>query len=242
MGVLRLSFGVSILVHAAVIGWFLLAGFGSPKPVLRQVETPIKLVVVAASPELEVLGAASPPSTPPPAARRAPEPPPVAEPPTQSVSLPPEPAAELSKPDLPVHLAELTESPALHEQQIATAPPANALASEMTDERASESSQEMTSAQGQPGARTDPTYLNTPEPAYPLAAQRRHQAGTVWLTVRVTASGRAARVELTRSSGFPLLDEAAKAAVRRWEFEPARVGAQAVASIIEIPVHFKLRR
>jgi TonB family C-terminal domain len=75
-----------------------------------------------------------------------------------------------------------------------------------------------------------------------LAAQRRHQAGTVWLIVRVTANGRAARVELTRSSGFPLLDEAAMAAVRRWEFEPARVGAQAVASTIEIPVHFKLRR
>ena len=92
------------------------------------------------------------------------------------------------------------------------------------------------------GGRVDPIYLATPEPTYPLAAQHRRQEGNVLLSVKVSAQGKPARVALAQSSGFPLLDEAAIAAVRRWEFAPARVGLQAVAADIEVPVNFALRR
>jgi periplasmic protein TonB len=85
-----------------------------------------------------------------------------------------------------------------------------------------------------------PNYLKNPEPIYPLAARRRHQEGLVLLAVIATTRGRAARVEVKQSSRFPLLDETAIQAVRGWEFEPARIGALAVESEIEVPVRFKL--
>ncbi len=85
-----------------------------------------------------------------------------------------------------------------------------------------------------------PNYLKNPEPLYPLLARRRNQQGIVLLTVKVSAQGRVSRVELKQSSGFPVLDEAASQAVRRWEFEPARIGSLGVESQIEVPVRFVL--
>jgi TonB family protein len=79
-----------------------------------------------------------------------------------------------------------------------------------------------------------------PAPAYPELARRRGQQGTVILAVKVAAAGRALRVEVKRSSGFILLDEAAARAVRNWEFEPARIHSRKVDSEIEIPVQFKI--
>ena len=97
-----------------------------------------------------------------------------------------------------------------------------------------------TARPAQPGVRAKPKYLLHPEPPYPATARRRRQEGLVLLTVKVTAQGHAARVELKESSGFPALDEAALRAVRDWEFEPARLGTVAVESEIEVPVRFRL--
>lgn len=91
-----------------------------------------------------------------------------------------------------------------------------------------------------PSLLATPIYRVNPEPPYPATARRRRQEGLVLLAVRVTSQGRASRIELKQSSGFPALDEAAWQAVRGWEFEPARLGALAVESEIEVPVRFKL--
>lgn len=91
-----------------------------------------------------------------------------------------------------------------------------------------------------PGVLAQPSYRRNPEPSYPLAARRRRQEGVVLLVVEVTPTGRAAGVAVQRSSGFKLLDDAAARAVENWEFEPAREGAVAVASRIEVPVRFRL--
>ena len=99
-----------------------------------------------------------------------------------------------------------------------------------------------TTVQAQPDVEAKPNYLKNPEPDYPELARRRHQEGLVLLAVKVTAQGRAGLVEIKKSSGFPLLDDAAVEAVRDWEFDPARLGALTFASEIEVPVHFKLRR
>jgi protein TonB len=64
----------------------------------------------------------------------------------------------------------------------------------------------------------------------------------VIVNVEVDADGRAADVSLSRSSGFPLLDQAALEAVRRWTFEPAREGGFPVASRVDVPVRFSLAR
>lgn len=88
--------------------------------------------------------------------------------------------------------------------------------------------------------RSDAAYLNNPRPAYPLAARRRGDQGTVYVRVLVTADGLAGNVALEKSSGHPSLDEAALSAVKSWRFVPARQGGQAVESPYVVPVVFKL--
>jgi len=97
-----------------------------------------------------------------------------------------------------------------------------------------------TTQKAEVGVKAEPNYLKNPEPPYPSSARHRHQEGLVLISVRVTAQGRAEKVELKQSSGYPLLDEAALNAVRDWEFIPARVDTIAFASEIEVPVRFKL--
>jgi len=97
-------------------------------------------------------------------------------------------------------------------------------------------------AKGSPGVLARPVYRMNPEPAYPAAARRRRQQGVTLLAVAVSASGRAVRVVVKESSGYQMLDDAAVRAVVDWEFEPARSGAVAVASEIEVPVRFQLKQ
>lgn len=88
--------------------------------------------------------------------------------------------------------------------------------------------------------RSDAAYLNNPKPAYPLAARRRGEQGTVLVRVLVSAEGLAVNVSLEKSSGHPALDESALNAVKAWRFVPARQGAQAVEAPHVVPVVFKL--
>lgn len=97
-------------------------------------------------------------------------------------------------------------------------------------------------SKGALGVLARPVYRRNPEPAYPAAARRRRQEGVTLLAVSVSASGRALRVAVKKSSGYQLLDEAAVGAVVDWEFEPARAGAVAVESEIEVPVRFVLKQ
>jgi len=91
-----------------------------------------------------------------------------------------------------------------------------------------------------PRVRTDAAYLHNPAPAYPMAARRRGDQGTVMIKVLVTAEGSPANVSLDKTSGHPSLDEAAVNAVRSWRFVPAREGAQAVEALYIVPVVYKL--
>jgi protein TonB len=91
-----------------------------------------------------------------------------------------------------------------------------------------------------PGKSAHPRYRHNPPPEYPALARQRRQEGVVLLAVRVTAKGKAGEVTVKKSSGFPLLDEAAMRTVRRWEFEPARSGGLPVESDTEVPVRFQL--
>lgn len=77
-------------------------------------------------------------------------------------------------------------------------------------------------------------------PAYPSAPRRLGIQGTVLLRVHVLADGRIGDVLVERTGGHPDLDQAATDAVRRWRFEPARRGAEAVAMWVLLPVEFRL--
>jgi protein TonB len=84
------------------------------------------------------------------------------------------------------------------------------------------------------------SYLNNPPPAYPLAARRRGQAGTVIVRAEIGSDGGCRQAALKQGSGHPLLDRAAVDAVRKWRFVPAKRGDTAVAAWVEVPITFKL--
>jgi protein TonB len=77
-------------------------------------------------------------------------------------------------------------------------------------------------------------------PAYPSAPRRLGIQGTTILRVHVLADGRIGDVLVEHSAGHSDLDQAAMEAVRRWRFEPARRGADAVAMWVLLPVQFRL--
>lgn len=79
------------------------------------------------------------------------------------------------------------------------------------------------------------------KPDYPTSARRLGIEGTALLGVRVETDGRVGDVVLKQSAGHPDLDRAAAEAVRRWRFEPARRGRDAVSMWVEVPVEFRLR-
>ncbi len=88
--------------------------------------------------------------------------------------------------------------------------------------------------------RFNAAYLNNPPPAYPLSARRRGIEGRVLVRAEVLADGSCNRVELKKTSGSELLDQAALEAVRKWHFVPAKKGAQAITAWVEVPITFKL--
>ncbi|MGO9666157.1 MAG: energy transducer TonB [Polyangia bacterium] len=85
-----------------------------------------------------------------------------------------------------------------------------------------------------------PRYRSNPPPEYPIASRRIHEEGVFETTVAVSRDGRALRVSLLKSSGHPLLDQAAIDAVRGWTFEPAQASGVPVASKVVVPVRFSL--
>lgn len=73
---------------------------------------------------------------------------------------------------------------------------------------------------------------------YPDAARSKGIQGTVLLTALVDRQGRVADVKVTKS--IPELDAAAREAVRRWRFRPARSWGRPVAVWVTLPVKFTL--
>ncbi|MBI5784515.1 MAG: TonB family protein [Rhodocyclales bacterium] len=90
-------------------------------------------------------------------------------------------------------------------------------------------------------ARFDADYLSNPKPHYPTASRRLGEEGKVLLRVKVSPGGAPMVVEIKHSCGFGRLDEAAKAAVERWKFVPARRGDEAIESWVSVPVVFSLQ-
>jgi periplasmic protein TonB len=78
-------------------------------------------------------------------------------------------------------------------------------------------------------------------PSYPSAPRRLGIQGTTTLRIYVSAEGRVTEVLVEQTAGHADLDHAAADAVRRWRFEPARRGTEAVGMWVLLPVEFRLR-
>jgi protein TonB len=78
------------------------------------------------------------------------------------------------------------------------------------------------------------------KPDYPLAARKQGLEGKVMLRVTVAPDGRITSVTVVESSGHAMLDKAARDGVSRWRFTPARRATGAIASVVDVPIEFKL--
>lgn len=88
--------------------------------------------------------------------------------------------------------------------------------------------------------RFDAAYLDNPRPNYPPLSRRLGEEGKVLLKVKVSADGHPATVHLEKTSNFERLDEAARQAVSRWRFVPAKRGDEAIEASVIVPIVFRL--
>jgi len=77
-------------------------------------------------------------------------------------------------------------------------------------------------------------------PGYPTEAIRGKLEGVVMLRLQIAATGKVESVELIKSSGHPILDQAAINAVARWEGEPAKRWGRPIESTELLPIRFRL--
>jgi TonB family protein len=83
---------------------------------------------------------------------------------------------------------------------------------------------------------TPPTKIRNVQPVYPALARAARVEGSVLLEVEVDANGKVSDAKVIRS--VPLLDDAALAAVRQWEYTPMRRGNVAVPTVMTVTVNF----
>lgn len=82
-------------------------------------------------------------------------------------------------------------------------------------------------------------YLNNPAPEYPAAATRQGWTGKVVLRVRVLPDGSAGGIEVKKSTGHKVLDDAAINAVKGWKFSPAKRGNTPVEGGVNVTLDFQ---
>jgi TonB family protein len=85
-----------------------------------------------------------------------------------------------------------------------------------------------------------PRYADNPRPHYPEVARRKGWSGEVKLLVRVDETGSVDEISIHRSSGYSVLDRAARRSVRLWRFMPATEAGRGVVSEVVVPVNFHL--
>lgn len=86
----------------------------------------------------------------------------------------------------------------------------------------------------------DAQGLQNKAPVYPQMSRKKKEQGTVWLLLEVKADGSVGTISIKQSSGFSRLDQAARQAVKKWQFEPARQHGIAIDFWYEMPVNFAL--
>ena len=89
-------------------------------------------------------------------------------------------------------------------------------------------------AEAQPVTGKRSVWVYKAPPAYPREAEVARLEGTTLVKVKIATDGTPERVEVTKSSGHQLLDEAAISAIRKW-----RAHKQFAGKIEQIPITFE---
>jgi periplasmic protein TonB len=87
----------------------------------------------------------------------------------------------------------------------------------------------------------DATYRKQTPPVYPRRALELGQQGNVILHALIKPDGFPSELKIKDSSGYSLLDKAALAAVRKWEFEPTHKDGTTIASWVRVPIEFVIQ-
>ncbi|MGD8979490.1 MAG: energy transducer TonB [candidate division WOR-3 bacterium] len=85
-----------------------------------------------------------------------------------------------------------------------------------------------------------PKPVYSPGPRYPDLARRAGIEGQTVVKALVDIDGSIMDVQILKSSGNQMLDEAALAAARKWKFTPAKQRDKFVRVYVSIPVNFRL--
>jgi periplasmic protein TonB len=67
-----------------------------------------------------------------------------------------------------------------------------------------------------------------------------HIEGDVLLRLRIETDGSVGAVEVVRSSGHEILDNAAVTGVAKWHGMPAQIAGQPIAATVLLPVRFEM--
>jgi TonB family protein len=76
--------------------------------------------------------------------------------------------------------------------------------------------------------------LYAKRPDYPIEARRQHLTGSGLFALHIRSDGRVQRVEVLRSIGHSILDQAAIAAFQQWRFRPRSI------SLVRVPIRYSI--
>ncbi len=159
--------------------------------------------------------------------------PPAPEPPL--LALPQTPLAQTPPVQMPMQKSEPPLSAAEAKPEVSARAESASAASAAKADTASSPPQatSASAAKGSRGEMRDASLIDS-SVRYPRTAEK----GRVTLKVLVTREGRAATVNLEKSSGYPNLDQHALQAVRRWRFTAARQGNEPVEQWMTVNVDY----
>lgn len=84
-------------------------------------------------------------------------------------------------------------------------------------------------------------FTGCTQPEYPPSDRRAGHQGTVVLGYRIREDGKVMESKVNRSTGYPLMDEAARLAIDKCRFRPAMQDGQPVESWVDIMYIWELR-
>jgi len=202
---------LSIVIHSSVIDHFNKSSF-EPEELVKPAKEPSKVQISFVKPQPKPVIQPPPPPPPPKvvALKKPPKP-----------KIKPKPVQKIVEPP-PVQQSVVTQSNAP-----VTPAPAPVAAPPPVVEKVTE-----------PRAGAD--YLHNPAPEYPEIAIERGWEGKVLVKVHVKPDGNPDTVKVAKSSGKPVLDDAAVKTVKRWSFVPAKRGNTPIAGWVTVPISFNL--
>jgi protein TonB len=224
------SITASTMLHAGTIALACLlassSGASHPPRVswVRIHDPAAEPVIVMPAPELEPLPTSEPPTSSAPLSESFEEPEPLEE---AEPLEPPEPFEVADPPDLPPRFLDAWLAPTEWTARVVPLPEPEPVAPPLPDVAEDVDAIALTD-------HNDP-------PPYPYVAWARHQQGVVLVELEIDAAGAVTSSRVVQSSGWTLLDAAAREKLLEWRFEPARRNGVARASRFRQPVVFRIR-